>query len=375
MTPLLALTALAAAPLVPREAAAQQLPEPDRSAYLAMSGDELFQAACANCHGSDGTGEPSLPLVLPDLPVPDFTECGFASREPDGDWIAVAHDGGPVRGFSPLMPAFGSMLGPEELQRIMDYIRTLCDEPSWPRGELNLPRAMFTEKAYPEDELVWTTEVPLGGAETSVMNEVVYEKRFGPRSQIEVVVPFGFRERSGGSWIGGLGDVVFGVKHTLFHSLDAGSILSLGGEVKLPTGREENGFGSGTTVLESFLAFGQILPSDAFFQFQGVAEFPTASGHDNEVVGRGVLGWSYAQGGWGRTWTPMIEVQAKKELADDEEWGWDLVPQLQVTLNTRQHVIENIAVLVPMTDTGIRDPQLALYVLWDWFDGSFFAGW
>ncbi|MEX1259196.1 MAG: c-type cytochrome [Gemmatimonadota bacterium] len=375
MKTLFGLTLLAALPCAPGNASAQELPEPDRSAYLAMPGEDLYQAACANCHGAGGAGEPSLPLVLRDPPVPDFTECSFASREPDADWIAVAHDGGPVRGFSPLMPAFGSMLGPKELQRVMDYIRTLCDDTSWPRGELNLPRAMFTEKAYPEDELVWTTEVPLGGEETSVMNEVVYEKRFGSRSQIEVVVPFGFRERSGGSWIGGLGDVVFGVKHALFHSLGAGSILSLGGEVKLPTGREEYGFGSGTTVLESFVSLGQILPSDAFLQLQGVAEFPTASGHDNEVVGRGVLGWSYAQGGWGRTWTPMIEAQAKKELADEAEWGWDLIPQLQVTLNTRQHVIGNIAVLIPMTDTEFRDPRLAVYVLWDWFDGGFFAGW
>jgi hypothetical protein len=274
-----------------------------------------------------------------------------------------------------MMPAFGSMLGPEELQRVMDYIRTLCDDDRWPRGELNLPRAMFTEKAYPEDELVWTTDVPLGADETSFTNEVVYEKRYGPRSQIEIVVPFGFRHREGGSWVGGLGDVVFGVKHALFHSLEAGSIFSLGGEVKLPTGKEESGFGGGTTVFETFASFGQILPSDAFLQLQGVAEFPTASAHHDELVARGVVGWSYAQNGWGRTWTPMLEVQAKKELADGEEWGWDLVPQLQVTLNTRQHVIGNVAVLVPLTDTDARDPRLVLYVLWDWFDGGFFEGW
>jgi hypothetical protein len=46
-----------------------------------------------------------------------------------------------------------------------------------------------------------------------------------------------------------------------------------------------------------------------------------------------------------------------------------------VTLNTRQHVIGNIGVLVPMTDTESRDPRLVLYLLWDWFDGGFFDGW
>jgi hypothetical protein len=168
---------------------------------------------------------------------------------------------------------------------------------------------------------------------------------------------------------------VLGFKHTLFHSLDAGSIFALGGEVKLPTGREENGFGGGTTVFEAFASYGQILPADAFLQLQGVGEFPTRSGEANEVVGRGVIGWSYAQGGWGRTWTPMLEVQAKRELEDGESWAWDLVPQVQVTLNTRQHVILNVAVLVPATEREGRDPQLHVYVLWDWFDGGFFEGW
>jgi hypothetical protein len=340
-----------------------------------MDGAELYQTACAGCHGADGRGEPSLSLFLADPPVPDFTGCSFASREPDADWIAVAHDGGPVRGFSPMMPAFGGMLEPDDLQRVMDYIRTLCDDSSWPRGELNLPRAMFTEKAYPEDELVWTTDVPLGDGGSAVTNEIVYEKRFGAQSQIEVVVPFGLREREGGSWVGGLGDLVLGVKHTLFHSLDAGSILSLGGEVKFPTGREEDGFGDGTTVFESFLSYGQILPSDAFVQLQGVAEFPTESGHDNELVGRSVIGWSHAEGGWNRTWTPMLEVQAKRELADGEAWRWDVVPQLQVTLNTRQHVVANVAVLLPLTERESRDPRLTFYILWDWFDGSILDGW
>ena len=38
----------------------------------------------------------------------------------------------------------------------MGYIRSLCTDDNWPRGELNLPRALLTEKAYPEDE--WVVE-------------------------------------------------------------------------------------------------------------------------------------------------------------------------------------------------------------------------
>ena len=51
------------------------------------------------CHGADGRGSPPERVGF-DVPLPDFTDCSFATREPDGDWFAVAHQGGPVRGFA-----------------------------------------------------------------------------------------------------------------------------------------------------------------------------------------------------------------------------------------------------------------------------------
>lgn len=122
------------------------------------TGAELYMKACANCHGADGKGASTTQLGLEVAP-PDFTECTFATREPDGDWIAIAHQGGPTRGFSKEMPAFGDALSEDELQKIMDHIRTFCTEDSWPRGELNLPRPLVTEKAYPEDEAVFSTSI------------------------------------------------------------------------------------------------------------------------------------------------------------------------------------------------------------------------
>ena len=165
------------------------------------------------------------------------------------------------------------------------------------------------------------------------------------------------------------------MKHTLVHSLEAGSILSVGGEVKFPTGKEEDGFGGGSTVFEGFLAYGQILPGDAFVQLQGVYEAPTKAGRDDEAVVRGALGRTFTSGSWGRAWTPMMELQAKRELISGEGWGWDVVPQFQVTLNTRQHVMLNVAVSLPLTDSESRDARAYVYVLWDWFDGGFFEGW
>lgn len=345
------------------------------SAQVPEDGAGLYTLACASCHGEDGAGtDPGTVAFV--TPVPDFTDCSFASREPDADWIAVAHDGGPVRAFDETMPAFGEALTVDHLQLVMDHIRTFCKNVSWPRGELNLPRALFTEKAYPEDEAVTTVSVDVEGSR-AITNTLLYERRFGPRSQFEVEVPIGLTETGPGSgWRAGFGDIALGIKHALFHSFASGSILSLGGEIKLPTGSESAGLGGGTVVLEPYISFGQILPSDAFVQLQALAEFPTETDNAaSEGKWRAVVGKTWTQGSFGRTWTPMLEVMGETELENLDAVLWDLVPQVQVTLNTRQHVMLNAGMRIPVADTTLRSSQIVVYILWDWFDGGLFDGW
>ena len=89
-----------------------------------LSGPEFYQEACANCHGTDGRGLDRAQVGF-DEPLPDFTDCEFAPREPDSDWIAVTHDGGPARAFSEMMPAFGAALTLEQIGRIMQHVRSL----------------------------------------------------------------------------------------------------------------------------------------------------------------------------------------------------------------------------------------------------------
>ena len=345
--------------------------------YESMTGEQLYQATCANCHGVDGAGVPQNKLGF-DTPPADFSDCNFASREPDWDWIGIAHEGGPLRGFFHMMPAFGDALSQEQLELVMAYVRTLCGNDSWPRGNLNMPRPMVTEKAYPEDELVWTTEAALEGP-GAIVNEIVYEKRLGPRGQIEVAVPFGLQEQSVDGetdWVAGLGDIVLGYKHAVFHSVNSGSILSGAAEMKLPTGKEDRGFGTGTSVFEMFVSYGQLLPANSFLQFQGVLELPfDRELASNEAALRMALGTSFIQGQWGRMWTPMVEVLAGRDLESDATTHWDLVPQCQVTLNRRQHIMANLAVRVPINDTADRHPRFMVYFLWDWFDGGLFDAW
>jgi hypothetical protein len=314
-----------------------------------------------------------------DTPLPDFTNCSFATPEADADWLAVSHSGGPARAFDRRMPAFGEALPTADLLAIIGHIRTFCSSRAWPRGELNLPRALVTEKAFPENEAVLTTTLATKGG-TSISNEFLYEQRLGAESQFEVVVPLELQERPSDGWGRGLGDVALAFKRVLFHDLERGAIVSLAGEVIFPTGKENEGLGSGVTRIEPFVAFGQILPRDGFLQFQGGAEFSTDTGRAaHEGFWRVAAGRSLFEPSFGRAWSPMVELLGAREFGGrddpDRRVEWDVVPQVQVSLSRRQHVLLNVGVRVPLNGRDERGARFIAYLLWDWFDGGLFDGW
>jgi mono/diheme cytochrome c family protein len=339
-------------------------------------GQPLYESACAACHGSDGRGMPQSTLGF-DIPVPDFTDCAFNSVEPDADWHAIIERGGPVRAFDRRMPAFGGVLTSQQIDDVLAYVRSLCPSRAWPRGELNLPRPLRTEKAFPENEAVLTTTIDTTGR-GAVTNEFLYERRLGSRTQYEIKVPLLVRSTSGPSgWERGLGDVAAGLKHVLYHSHERGTILSGGGEVIVPTGKEDRGLGAGTAIVEPFVTLGQILPRDAFVQAHAGVELPVDTDlASREVFWRVTAGRTFARdGGAGRAWSPMIELLAARDLESGALTTWDVVPQMQVTLNTRQHIMANVGVQIPVNERRERGARLIVYLLWDWFDGGFFDGW
>jgi mono/diheme cytochrome c family protein len=345
---------------------------PSGSLPVARSGADVYRAACATCHAPDGRGSPQS-VVGFEAPLPDFSDCSFATGEPDPDWYAVVHEGGPVRALDRHMPAFGDALTSTEITLAIGHIRTFCTEPAWPQGDLNLPRAFFTEKAFPENEAVWMTGIT-GGDDRSVQNVLVYERRFGARNQVELVVPVTFA-KSRSEWTQGLGDVAVAFKRTLHANLRRGQISAAGMEVILPTGNEQGGFGNGHTVFEPFAMWGQVLPRNAFVQMHVGAEFPTdTSAGAREVFVRSALGTTIATNrGFGRAWSPQVEVLWARPEGGSPEW--DVVPQMQVTLSKLQHVMLAIGVRVPVNRRDDRKPQALVYLLWDWFDGGFFEMW
>jgi len=339
----------------------------------------LYKTSCAACHGPGGRGARQSQVAF-DQALPDFTDCNFATREANLDWVAVAQEGGPARAFSKLMPAFGDALTAEQTEAAVNHIRTFCGNKEWPRGELNLPRPLFTTKAFPEDEIVVSSTIDTSGL-NALGFDYIYEKRFGARNQAEIIVPFLWREAEkedgGQDWQSSVGDIGLALKRVIYHDLNAGSIVSIGGEVLLPTADYDQGFGNGTTVFEPYISIGQILPAQFFIHAQTGAGLPVDTDRANEeIFWRMATGRAfYENGGYGRRWAPMIEVLGSREMVAGADTNWDIVPQLQVTLTQRQHLRLGAGVKVPLNNTKRRDEVYSVYLLWDWFDGGFFEGW
>jgi cytochrome c553 len=340
------------------------------------TGEQIYHSACMACHGADGTGTPQTiaGFERPET-FPDFTKCEQTTPELNAAWKDVIMHGGRARGFSQIMPSFAEALTSEQIDKVIEYMRRFCRNSHWPRGELNLPRALNTEKAYPEDEWIITNSLKAQGA-PGVDTFITYEQRFGMKNAIEVTVPITFQDQNH-VWHGGIGDIAFGVKRVLFSSLHTGSILSLQGEILAPTGNKARGFGSGVTSFGMFTSAGQLFPTNTFLQFQGGADLPTDTTKvPQSVFWNTVLGQMIAANhGLGRTWAPMVEFLAIRDLTTAATTNWDVEPQLHVTINKRQHVRANLGVLVPVTNTAGRPIRVQFFLVWDRADGKLTEGW
>jgi mono/diheme cytochrome c family protein len=370
------IVAVCVAVSVPVAGFAGQAPAVSQSAARELtSGEEIFHRGCAGCHGPNGEGAPQTSIGF-DRPstFPDFTDCAGTTPELDVDWRATITEGGYGRGFSRIMPSFAEELTPAQIDAVIGHLRTLCRDRRYPRGELNFPRPLRTEKAFPESETVLTTGVGTGQA-SDVESELAYEHRLTARDQLEIAVPYNSVHDESGTRVSGVGDVALGWKRVLFASHN--TILSGQGEIVFPVGNSDKGLGSGTTTFGVFASAGQILPANTFAMFQVGTDQPASTDKaPRTLFWRAAAGWSARQqNGLGRLWTPMLEVVSDREFVEGARANIDLVPQFQVTLNRRQHVRANIGVQLPATNTIGRPKQVVFYLLWDWFDGGLLEGW
>jgi len=340
------------------------------------TGKQIYDAGCVACHGRDGKGQ-SQNLAGFERPetFPDFSDCPTSTPEPDIQWRAIITNGGSARAFSTIMPSFKDLLTPDQIAKVVDHLRSFCTEEAWPRGNLNFPRPMITEKAFPENETVLAGSINANGS-PGVTTTAFYEHRIGASAMVEIAIPYTFTHEAG-DWGASFGDLALGYKRKLFHSLKKGSIFSAGGEIIAPTGNTVLGTGGESTVFEAFATFGQRLPADSFLQVHTGVELPA---HPDDLPRayylRTAIGKTFSTaGGLGRRWSPMVEFIADRDLVSGATTNWDLVPEMQIPMSKRMHILGSIGFRIPANNTANRQKQVMFYVLWDWVDGPLTQGW
>lgn len=331
-----------------------------------LDGKTLYAEACASCHGLDGRGAAHTAVRVP---LPDFTDCGFNTREPNSDWAIVVAHGGPAMALSNQMPAFEGVLTAAETERVLDYVRSFCRDHRWPRGELNFRRPIFTTKAFPENEAVLTQRFTKGpGGDAHWQTQLIGETRVGPRGQIELTVPFEIDDPHGGPTEGGIGDLALSYQQVFFASLPHLSIAAASLELVLPSGDRNRGLGDGTVSFEPSLLAGTaaLHPLVLQGQLQGLAPV------DDDRADRGVryrLALSVPLGPLRRDWWPTLELEALQNVGAGTD-SFFLTPQVYKAIRKRGHVALALGVQVPVGGNEPFDYRIVGFLLWEFLDGG-----
>jgi mono/diheme cytochrome c family protein len=345
------LTALA---MLAATEAAQAVPD-------AALGARLFAQACASCHGPAGRPEPGSPVVAAlGIEPADLSDPLFNSREPALDWERVVKQGGHALGLSEKMPAWGSSFTDAEIAALVAYIKTLAPgSERYPPGELNLMLPIRTQKAFPEDEIVWKSRYESGDDGDVWRNVFEFEKRFGRRGQaiLEVV------EEEGD-----VTEVEVGWKHAMTWSLERGYLLSGGAKIAIPTE------GDGDEEFIPFLAWAQELSPRSTFQASACAILPFDDFGDGAMEFAGIVHYAWTQRP--QSVFPALEATATVpfESGGGDAVQFTVVPQVRIGLTRGGHVALNLGAELPLSDQDY-DWRAHLTLLWDFADGSFFKGW
>ena len=331
------------------------------------SAHELYEGACASCHGTDGRGAPQGTAL--NVPLPDFTDCNFITREGDGNWAYLLAHGGEGLGLSRQMPAFTDVLTDEQIHQVLDYIRSFCTDRRWPRGELNFRRPLVTTKAFPEDELLLLPELTKGrDGVRDWVTEVSFERRVGPRGQVEIALPFVVHDVTDGATTGGVGDLALAYKHVLYADLPSRTIASASLDLVLPSGDRDRHLGDGTVSFEPSLLAGKEI-HNVVIQGQILGLAPI----DENRADRGVdyrLAFSYPLSPLKRAWVPTLEIEVLQDVTAQQH-NLFLTPEIYKGITKRGHVAVALGAQVPVA--GGPDPfdyRVLAFLLWEYTDGG-----
>lgn len=327
------------------------------AAQVPTTPPEMYTAWCARCHATDGTGRVDDPSIT--VEPMDFTDCAVTTPEPDADWELVIARGGPAAGLSSQMPAYGDALSPDQVRALVSHVRTFCAESGWPLGNANFSRPIFTEKAFPENEVVILPAIShRDGRLDRVRLKGVVERRVGRRGHVEVGVPLASVLADGGREAG-IGDVTLAGKYVLSTNRRSTRILTGGLELTLPTGNEARGLGAPSAVFEPYLAAGTTA-GDLILQAQLKVEVPARNARlDTEIVYN--LSVSRDLAPRPDTWSIGLELNGvEDELA--------LTPQVRKGLTRTGALAAAFGVRVPVVHRDRQSTTWVGYVLWEYMD-------
>jgi len=328
---------------------------------------ELYDGACASCHGADGRGAPEGTALA--VPLPDFTDCNFVTREGDGNWRYLVAHGGESLGLSSQMPAFGNVLSDAESAAVVAYIRSFCPDSRWPSGNLNFWRPLVTTKAFPEDEALLTHDFTEGrGGSREWSTELSIERRIGARGEVEVGVPLAIHNMTAGATTGGVGDVGVAGKYVLYADAPSLTIVSTALDLILPTGDYGRQLGDGTVSFEPSLLAGKRI-DPVIIQAQILGQAPV----DENRADRGVsyrLALSYPLSPLHRAWVPTVELEGLQNVTANESQLF-VTPQIYTGLTKRGHVAISVGAQIPIAgDPAPFDYRILAFILWEYTDGG-----
>lgn len=118
----------AAAPAAPAPAEAPAPPEP-LLGYELRLGRATFRHYCSTCHGETGAGDGFNAFNVDPHPR-DLSDPTFQKAKSDADLADTVRRGGAGVGLSPLMPPWGKTLTADQIDQVVQYVRTLKKNPA-----------------------------------------------------------------------------------------------------------------------------------------------------------------------------------------------------------------------------------------------------
>ncbi len=294
-----------------------------------LHGREIFEKNCIMCHGEDAKGTGQLAAALPVRPA-NLTDCRLTAEDPVEVVEGIIRHGGPYAGRSSVMPAFGSALTDDEIADIARYVKSLCADPDWVPGELNFPRPLITDKAFPEQEMIVGGRFGRNGKNVSEYFGRL-EYRVNGLTNIEIISRALSINPNIGPTESGLGDTSLSVKRVVAFSPRYRALASVGMELTLPTGSNRRGLGDGSVVFEPNLRAG-VDWKQIVVQAAGALIFPERSSNINSMAKLDVAIGRYYSPDPRLYITPMIEFNTITRISGPAtgETKSAILPQIRV---------------------------------------------